>query len=108
MIAVGRDSIRKNRVRVLPTIYTKNANLSRGHTEEEEVDFGMYGSQKYKYLSQLSRELSCPTTESKSLIGLDYTKKNKEKLINVTKQSSYNEKLPIVRLRSWSARKDKY
>jgi hypothetical protein len=68
----------------------------------------MYGSQKYKYLSQLSREFSCPTTDSKPLIGLDYAKKNKEELINVTKQSSNNEKLPIVRLRSWSARKDKY
>jgi hypothetical protein len=107
MIAVGRDPIRQNKVGVLPTIYTKNPNLSRSHTEEE-VDFGMYGSQKYKYLSQLSREFSCPTTDSKPLIGLDYAKKNKEKLINVTKQSSNNEKLPIVRLRSWSARKDKY
>jgi len=97
----------------LPKVYTKHQNSNKSTSEgEEEVDFGMYGSQKYKYLSQLSREIGVsPATksDSKNSSQFDFTKKNKEKLVNIVKANDHiNRKSPIVRLRSWSLREDEY
>ena len=75
-------------------------------------DFGMYGSLKYKYLSQLSREFSGDLPpidyDLDQSLDLDLKKRNKEKLIDVHRDNEFDGKKPsLVRLRSWSERHTK-
>ena len=74
-----------------------------------EVEFSMYGSQKYKYLAQLSRSYDGTVPpidyETDYSIELDLKKKNKERLVDIIKDNDGSgDKPSLVRLRSWSER----